>query len=236
MANTTIERQAIRHEFWGGAKALLPILLGVIPFGLTTGIAVAQTHINPRDGIIMSVLVYSGAALLVALQLIQANAPVVITIVSALMVNLRFLMYSVSLSPYLKHLPQRWRALLAYLLSDQAYAVSIPHFEHHTIPRWGHWYFLGAALTMWVAWQGSLLLGMVVGVNLPTSWSLDFTVPLTFLALTVPNIRDKPTTVAAFSAGLITILLNSMPYRIGAVVAAVIGIGVGTFLEEGKST
>ena len=236
MENTTIERQAIRHEFWGGTKALLPILLGVIPFGLTTGIAIVQTHIDPRDGIVMSVLVYSGAALLVALQLIQANAPVVVTIVSALMVNLRFLMYSASLSPYLKHLPRQWRALLAYLLSDQAYAVSIPHFEHHTTPNQSHWYFLGAAVTMWVAWQGSLLLGMVVGVSLPTSWSLDFTVPLTFLALAVPNIRDKPTAVAAFSAGLITILLNSVPYRIGTVVAAVIGIGLGTFVEGEKST
>ncbi|KPL84679.1 hypothetical protein SE15_06470 [Thermanaerothrix daxensis] len=235
MESAKNERLIILREFTSGVKALLPILLGVIPFGLTTGIAVTQTHITPQDGFIMSILVYSGAALLVALQLIQANTPVVVTIISALMVNLRFLMYSISLSPYLKHLPQRWRALLAYLLSDQAYAVSISNFENHTVPQRGHWHFLGAALTMWVAWQGSLLIGMVVGISLPKDWSLDFTIPLTFLALAVPNIRDKATGTAALSAGVMTVLLNNMPYKTGTVIAAIVGIGLGVLVERSNS-
>lgn len=140
----------------------------------------------------MSFLVYSGAALLVALQLIQSGAPAIITILSALMVNLRFMMYSASLAPHFQKLTSKWKVLLSYLLSDQAYAVSISHLEDPLNQKIGHWYFLGAAVAMWLTWQSSLFLGMVVGVNLPSSWSLDFTVPLTFLALAVPTIKDKP--------------------------------------------
>lgn len=218
-----------------GIRAFMPLLVGVIPFGLITGIAVSQTNISPLDGILMSFLVYSGAALLVALQLIQSGTPALITIFSALMVNLRFVMYSASLAPHFKNLSPKWKILLSYLLSDQAYAVSISHLEEPSNQKTGHWYFLGAAIAMWLIWQSSLFLGMVVGVNLPTNWSLDFTVPLTFLALAVPAIKDKPSLISAFSAGLATILMSGLPFKIGVVIAAIIGIGIGAIVDERRS-
>ncbi|MGB9799968.1 MAG: AzlC family ABC transporter permease [Thermanaerothrix sp.] len=226
----------VRNEFMRGVQAFLPLLVGVVPFGLITGIAVSQTGISPNDGIIMSLLVYSGAALLVALQLIQLGTPILITILSALMVNLRFLMYSASLAPHFQKLSSRWKILLAYLLSDQAYAVSISYLEDPSNQKTGHWYFLGAAITMWLTWQGSLFLGMVVGVNVPPGWSLDFTVPLTFLALAVPTVKDKSTLFSALVASLAALLMNGLPFKIGVVIAAIIGIGIGAMVDEWRSS
>ncbi|MCX8063122.1 MAG: AzlC family ABC transporter permease [Anaerolineales bacterium] len=230
--NQTISKWDV---FLKGMRAFMPLLVGVVPFGLITGIAVAQTNISPLDGTMMSVLVYSGAALLVALQLIQSGTPAMITILSALMVNLRFIMYSASLAPHFQNLSSRWKILLSYLLSDQAYAVSISQFEDPSNQKTGHWYFLGAAVAMWLTWQSSLFLGMVVGINLPTSWSLDFTVPLTFLALAVPTIKDKPSLFSALSAGLATVLMSGLPFKIGVVIAAIVGIGIGAIMDERRS-
>ena len=126
--------------------------------------------------------------------------------------------------------------LLSYLLSDQAYAVSISHLEDPFNQKTGHWYFLGAAVAMWLTWQSSLFLGMVVGVNLPSSWSLDFTVPLTFLALAVPTIKDKPTLFSALTASLTTVLMSGLPFKIGVVVAAIVGIVVGAVIDERRAS
>jgi len=222
-------------EAGNGAKALLPLLLGVVPFGLASGVAVAQTGIAPGDGVIMSIIVFSGAALLVALQLINSGAPVLVSLISALIVNLRFMIYSASLAPYFRKLPLRWRAILSYLLSDQAYAVSILRFNDENRASTRHWFFLGAAITMWFAWQVSVGLGIVLGLKLPASWSLEFTIPLTFLALVIPAIKDKPTAMAALSAGVSVVLLNNLPYKLGQIVAALIGILIGVLVERSNA-
>jgi len=220
-----------RSEFLSGAKALLPILLGVIPFGMVSGIAIVQTKIPPASGLVMSMLVYAGAAMIVALQLINANAPGLVVLFSALIVNLRFMIYSASLAPYFKGLPTTWKSLLAYLISDQAYAASIFHIRESALPGLRHWHYLGAAVTMWAAWQISAGIGMFVGARLPAAWSLEFTIPLTFLALGVPTLKDKPTAIAAVAAGMVAVLAAGIPFRLGMVAAALVGIITGVLVE-----
>ncbi len=220
-----------RSEFVSGAKALLPILLGVIPFGLISGIAVTQTHIPPSSGFVMSLLIFSGAALIVALQLIATGAPALVVFFSALLVNLRFMIYSASLAPHFKGLSPWRKSLLAYLLSDQAYAASITHLGESSFPAVAWLHFLGAGLTMWLAWQISVGAGMLLGAGLPASWSLEFTIPLTFLALAVPAIKDRFSATAAVTAGVVALLANSAPLKLGLVIAALVGIVAGTLLE-----
>jgi predicted branched-subunit amino acid permease len=220
------------REFFLGVRALLPILLGVVPFGLISGIAVISTGIPPASGLVMSLLVFSGAALIVALQLISTGAPAVVVLFSALVVNLRFMIYSASLAPLFRRLPRGRKSLLGYLLSDQAYAASIAHLGESPAPetRWLH--FLGAGVTMWIAWQVSVGLGLFLGARLPASWSLEFTIPLTFLALAVPAIRDRYTVAAAASAGVMAVLADGAPFRTGLVLAALLGILLGTVWES----
>jgi predicted branched-subunit amino acid permease len=222
---------AERREFFQGVRALLPILLGVVPFGLISGIAVVATGIAPTSGLVMSLLVFSGAALIVALQLISTGAPAVVVLFSALVVNLRFMIYSASLAPLFRHLSRGRKSLLGYLLSDQAYAASITHLRESGAPRAGWLHFLGAGITMWVAWQVSVGLGLFLGARLPASWSLEFTIPLTFLALAVPAIKDRFTAAAAALAGITAVLAGGAPFRTGLVLAALLGILLGTIWE-----
>ncbi len=221
-----------RSEFLAGAKALLPILLGVIPFGMISGIAVTQTHIPVGSGFIMSLLIFSGAALIVALQLIATGAPAFVVFFSALLVNLRFMIYSASLAPFFRQLPRGWKSALAYLLSDQAYAASITHLSESSRPDIAWLHFLGSGLTMWLAWQISVAIGMLLGARLPASWSLEFTIPLTFLALAIPAIKDRFTAAAAVIAGVVAVLANAAPFKVGLVIAALIGIFGGMLLER----
>jgi predicted branched-subunit amino acid permease len=221
-----------RSEFMTGVRALLPILLGVVPFGLISGIAVTQTHIPPVSGFVMSLLVFSGAALIVALQLITTGAPAFVVLFSALVVNLRFMIYSASIAPYLKRLSFARKSLLAYLLSDQAYAASITHMSESSVPDMTWLHFLGSGLTMWLVWQISVGIGMLAGAQLPTSWSLEFTIPLTFLALAILAIKDRFTATAAVAAGIVAVLANSAPFKLGLVIAAIIGILAGMLFER----
>ena len=224
-----------RTEFISGVKALLPILLGVVPFGMISGIAIIQTHIPPVSGFIMSLLIFSGAALIVALQLIGSGAPALVVFLSALVINLRFMIYSASLAPHFKHLSTARKSLLAYLLSDQAYAASITHLTDSAFNRVSWWHFLGSGLTMWLPWQISVGLGMLLGTQLPSTWSLEFTIPLTFLALAVPAIKDRFTAIAAVVAGTTAIMANGVPFRLGLVIGALAGILAGMLLE-GRNT
>lgn len=220
------------YQFMAGIKAISPVLLGVIPFGLISGIAVTQVQIEPLDGLMMSVMIFSGAALLVALQLITSNLPALVILLSALAVNLRFLIYSASIAPYVNRLSKSWKVLLAYLLSDQAYAVSIFHLREGTSSGNRHWHLLGSGLGMWLAWQISVAVGLFLGATMPANLSLEFAIPLTFLALAIPAIKDKPTAVAALVSGSAVLLLTGFPFNLGMLTAILLGIISGLLCER----
>jgi len=220
------------NQFISGVKAIAPVLLGVIPFGLISGIAVSQIQIKPLDGLAMSIMIFSGAALLVALQMITSNMPTLVTLFSALAVNLRFMVYSASIAPHIKNLSKGWKMLLAYLLSDQAYAVSIFHLREESSQKNGHWYLFGSGLAMWLVWQVSVGIGLFVSASLPDYLSLDFAIPLTFLGLAIPAIKDKPTAISAMVSGIAILTLFQMPFNLGMLVAILLGIGAGSIFER----
>jgi predicted branched-subunit amino acid permease len=131
-----------------------------------------------------------------------------------------------------RHLPRAWRWLLAYLLTDEAYAVTIAHYTDERVPlRHKHWYFLGAGLALWSTWQLSTLAGLLLGAAVPPAWSLDFAIPLTFIALVVPALRDRASGVAALTAGVLVLLLAVLPLNLGLLVAALAGMVAGMLYE-----
>jgi predicted branched-subunit amino acid permease len=147
-------------------------------------------------------------------------------------INLRHALYSASIAPYLQHLPNRWKLSLAYLLTDEAYAVSIIHYQEDSDRRNKHWFFLGSGLTLWSTWQVSTAAGIFLGASIPSSWSLDFTIALTFIALVIPTLKDRPSVGAALSAGLVAVIAYNMPYKLGLLAAVLVGILVGILLER----
>ena len=223
--------QSRYSEFLAGLKAELPILLGVIPFGMIYGVLALKASVPSGAAQAMSAVVFAGSSQFLAVQLIGASTPALVIVMSVFVINLRHALYSASVAPYLGHLPLRWRAVLAYLLTDEAYVVTITHYQSaETIPH-AQWFFLGAGLTLWSGWQLSTAAGIFLGTQIPAGWSLDFTLALTFIALLVPSIKDRAAVVAALTAGTVAVLGYTLPYKLGLVAAALVGISVGLWVE-----
>ncbi len=234
-----------RGEFLRGVRDELPILVGVTPFGLIYGVSAVGAHLPATLAQAMSFIIFAGSAQFVTAQLIGAGLPALVIIVTAVVVNLRHLLYSASIAPYTRHLNRFWRIVLAYLLTDEAYAVAITHYRagdaepgaaasaaHSTgAHAYRHWYFLGAGLALWSCWQLSTAVGVFLGANVPKSWALDFTLPLTFIALVVPTLKDRPGVAAALAAGFVAILAVPLPLKSGIIVATLAGLVVGVSLE-----
>jgi predicted branched-subunit amino acid permease len=241
---------AWQAEFWKGVKAELPLMVGVIPFGLIFGVLAVGSGILPLPGQAMSSVIFAGSAQFVASQLIATNAPALVVILTIGVVNLRHALYSASLAPYLKPLKPGWKWLLAYLLTDEAYAMTIIHYVETatsaqtlpdetsrqiiSTPDLRHWFFLGAGLTLWSIWQVSTALGIFLGAAIPASWSLDFTLALTFIAIVIPVLKDRPSVLAGAVAGLAAILGRNLPFNLGLLSAALLGIVVGIWAEGRK--
>lgn len=227
-------------EFWRGVRAQLPILLGVAPFGMIYGILAIDAGLPAAVAIGMSLIVFAGSSQLIATELFATGTPGMIIVLTTFVVNLRHMLYSASLAPYLKHLSTAWKYAIAFLLTDEAYAVAITHYDQPGDPPARHtnkhWYTLGAGLTLWTTWQLSTLLGMLLGASVPESWGLDFTLALTFIALVMPTLKDRPTIAAALAAGITAMAAASLPYNLGLIVAVLVGIGTGLALEFATGT
>ena len=219
------------REFLAGARAEIPILFGAAPFGLIYGVLARGAGLPPLPAMAMSSVVFAGSAQFIGAGLIGAGAPGAVVVLTTLIVNLRHMLYSASLAPYLRRLSPAWKAVLAYLLTDEAFAIVIVNYESPTDLANKHWYFLGAGLALWTTWQTASAVGIFLGGQVPASWSLDFTLALTFIGLVVPAVRDRPAVLAALSAGLTAVLTNSLPFKLGLFLAAAVGIVVGMVAE-----
>lgn len=222
-----------RDQFLAGVRAELPILLGVAPFGMIFGAIAVSAGIPATLAQAMSLVIFAGSAQFIGAELFAVNTPAVVLLLTTFIVNLRHLLYSASLAPYVRTLPARWKLLLAYLLTDEAYAVTILHYtDTDSPPAARHWFFLGAGLALWATWQATTAIGVFLGARIPPNWSLDFALALTFIGLVVPALRDRPHVGAALAAGLVAVLAAALPYRLGLMAAAVAGIAAGMALEQ----
>jgi len=227
-----MQYRSAREAFLHGVRTLMPLTPGVIPFGLVTGVMAIEMGMSPGTAMGMTLLFYSGSAQMVALQLLHNGVLPVAIVVTALIINLRFVMYSASLAPHLHHLPRRWTWPLSYLLSDQSFALFSLRFSAQGQDRFTHYFYAGTASAMWLAWQLSVLAGVLLGASIPESWSLSFAIPLSFLALLIPNLRSAATLGAATVGGLIAVLAIDLPYNLGLVLASAGGVLAGLLIES----
>jgi 4-azaleucine resistance transporter AzlC len=199
---------------------------------MISGVTAISVGLSPALAFAMSVVIFAGAAQLAMVQLIGEGAAALVIIFTALMINLRFVMYSLALAPHFKTLSHGWKWLLSYVLTDQAFAISITHYAQHPEDRFKHWYYLGAAASLWLVWQIATAAGILLGAQVPPSWSLDFAIPLNFLALLIPLLKDRPNLAAAAMAGFVAVAAHSLPFNLGLLSGALSGILVGVLLER----
>ena len=210
---------------------MAPACVGMVPFGMVCGVGAAAAGASALGALGLSAIVFSGAAQILAVQLLAADAPLAVIVLTCFVAGLRFVIYSAAMAPYLRPLPPRWQKGLAFLLTDQAFAASVRRFDAGTDPRAGGLFFLGGGFALWSFWQLTNLAGYVIGNLIPADWSLEFAVPLCFIALVAPHFRSAPTIAAAAVAASAVIAFAGLPMKLDLIVAGVTGIIAGTLAD-----
>ncbi|WP_286238860.1 AzlC family ABC transporter permease [Neptuniibacter halophilus] len=214
----------LTKQFWLGVKDLMPLVSGILPFGLIAGATGVSLGMTPEMIMGMTLLFFAGSAQLASYSLIQDNAPFLIILLTVIVINLRFAIYSASFSGLIGPLRKRYRFPLAYMLSDQVYGLcQRPEQVEKTAPE-RLFYLSGVASSMLLAWIGSVALGIVLGSEIPPSWSLEFTIPLAFLTMLVGTISNRRMLLAAIISASAAIIFYALPYNLGFLIA--VGCGV----------
>lgn len=221
-----------KHSMLAGAKDIAPILIGIVPFGLVAGAAVIDAGMGLPEVLGMSLLVNAGASQIVATTLFGDGAPLWIALVTALVVNTRMFIYSTSIAPVLSDASWKLRPLLGHMLVDQNYAATMTKGRFRSdidvIP-----YYMGCWLALASVWQLSNIAGALLGPLVPASWGLDFAVPLVFLALLAPTLKDRTAVGVAVVTGIAAaVLVPMLPMQSGLVVALVLGMLYGAWRDR----
>jgi predicted branched-subunit amino acid permease len=208
------------------------MLVGVVPFGLVAGATPVTDGLGGRVAVGFSVIVFAGASQLAAINVLGDGGSALVAAMAAWTINLRLLLYSASLAPHLSRERLRTRLLIAYVLTDQAYAVCITRWGTGDDPKRRVPYYLGAALLLWSSWQISTIVGVVVGSTVSNEIPLEFAVPLVFLVLLIPAITGRPAAVAAVVGGASAVLsAEAGAGSLSLMIGAVAGIVAGTIAE-----
>lgn len=225
------------REMLDGLWTIAPTLPGAIPFGFVAGIVGANAGLTALENIAHSMIIFAGTAQIASMQLAANHAAFIVIVATGIAINLRFLMYSASLAPHLGRLALHERLIAGYLMTDQSYALSILRFTTTEVAgtpmddRAKFRFYMGGAVAMWLVWQCSVATGIVLGTRVPENWSLDFAVPLSFIALVIPGIRDRSTIFAALFGGGVALAARDLPFNFGLFAGGLCGIAAG-YLHE----
>lgn len=219
--------------FMAGVKAALPVLLVIAPFGAIFGAIANQAGLNLFEAMAMSVVILAGASQIAALQLLTDQAPAIVAILTGLFINLRFAMYSASLAPYWQDAPLWQRACCAYLMVDQSYGMAIRRYIESPDDSvdFRVSYYFGISLPVVFFWFVGTGVGAVLGASIPPQLTLEFAVPVTFIAIAAPLLRGLPNLAAATSAVILALMFHHFPYSLGLLAAAVGGMAIGLSTE-----
>lgn len=225
------------QQFTYGVRDSIPMIVGILPFGLIYGALASLAGLSLGQALGMSLLVYAGSAQFIAISLLTLGSGAVVILLTTLVVNLRHVLYSAALQPYVGKLSQRWRVPLAFGLTDETFAVVQRRYLARGMTEHGQWYHAGVALALYLSWVSSSLVGALFGQSVPNlaGWGLDFAMLATFIGIVVPALRNQPQIAAALVAGAVALLCHAWPYKLGLMAAALSGITVGVWLERRKA-
>jgi 4-azaleucine resistance transporter AzlC len=213
--------------FREGALASAPLLVGIVPWGVVAGVAMVSAGLTKTQAVAMSLLVFAGSAQLAVLPLLIAKAPLWVMYATALVVNLRYVIYSAVLAPHFEHLSRPWRALLSYITVDGIFALFVGKYAPDDAKPHKHWFFLGGSLVMWAGWQIASWVGIFAGALIPHSWSLEFAATLALIAVLVPLLFDRAVVFGALAAGAVALAAAKWPLNTGLLAAIAAGVVVG---------
>jgi predicted branched-subunit amino acid permease len=211
-----------------GFRDFSPTLMAIFSWGLVTGIAMSKSVLTMPQALGMSILVYAGSSQLAVLPLFAAKLPIWTILLTATMVNLRFVIFSAGLAPHFSYLPLWRRLLLGYFNGDVIYLL----FQKKSFPigrvDGKEAYFWGMACTSWLAWQASSIVGIVLASVFPDSWGLGLAGTLALVPLMVSAIVSRSTLAAVGVAGLVALVAIDLPYRLALPLAVFAALAAGS--------
>ncbi len=220
-----------QSDFTEGVRDVSPLLLGYLPFGLITGVTAVGIGMSSLEAVAMSTLMFSGAAQLAAIELMAQPAPVAVIVFTALLINLRFSMFSAAIAPHMQALSHPWKFVSGFLLSTPSFVLSTAMFEtDQSVSR--RWYYLGTGLPIWIVWVLSTIVGVVIGARVPPELQLDFVIPLVFIVLLFKLLDGNAMWVAAVVAGILSLFGELAPFNLGLIFASLSGMAAGLLADR----
>ena len=223
---------AFRRGAREGLRDFLPISVGLLPWAMVTGIAMRSIGLSEIEALGMNLLVYAGTAQLGALPLIAAGAPLWLIVLTALALNLRFVIFSAAIAPVFHDSSFARRLASSYLLVDGVFAVGADKLIKADDPHWRWGYYIAPSAFNWCVWQVFTALGIFGAEFMPRDWSLEFMVTIALMVMMLPMVRTRPMLVAALAGGLGAVLLRGLPLRLGVVAGIAVGIAAGFAAEH----
>jgi predicted branched-subunit amino acid permease len=216
------------REFLRGARTITPVLIGVIPFSLVFGFAMKNAAFPASESTFFSLSMIAGASQLAAVQLKINQNPAFIIIITAVIINLRYSMYSLSLKPVMKNSSYIIRLFTSFCMTDQSYGFTMAEFEKDGQNDLFPFFFLGASSVIYYVWHASVFLGYNIGAAFTARTFLDFVILMIFMLLLIPHLggNDRKAAAIVFAVASI-ILFPLLPLQTGPIAAIITGICTG---------
>jgi predicted branched-subunit amino acid permease len=224
----------LKNAFWDGVRETLIIVPSYLPFAVVCGVAAVNAGLDLGAALALPALVYGGSSQAVLAQLLQGAASLWVAILSGLVVNLRMVIYGAAMAQHVRHLSVPKRMLTAAFLVDNAFAFieqrkeKFPHEGNDALLS----YYAGITVVLWPAWIAFCALGAFAGNIIPSSWQLDFAIPLAFIATLSQAIRSWPLAVAATAGAVASVVLFALPLKLGMIAACLLGLLAGLIAER----
>lgn len=229
----SIHRHAAFRE---GAREMMPLATGIAAWGLMTGVAMVKSGMSVVEALAMTFLVYAGSSQLAAIPLIVAGAPVWVILATGFCVNLRFVVFSLHLRPYLMHMP-RWRRMVhGYLTADMTYAMFTRRYpqpvENAAARAEQESYLAGNYFMTWISWVLPSVAGIGLANLIPTSWGLGFAGVLCLIGILCSLANTPLRLLSALLAGAAAVAAYALPLKLNIVVAIAIAVLASFWLEK----
>jgi predicted branched-subunit amino acid permease len=230
-ATAAIDESSARDAFRAGALECATLIPSYIPFGMVCGVAAVQAGLGELGAIALAAFAFAGSSQAVLTQFLTSGAPLVIAILSGLVVNLRMAVYSAAISPRIANATKKERMLWAAFLVDQTFLSNEARHQRGVFMAHPLAFFLGTAAVLWPAWIMTNALGAFLGAQLPPSWQLEFTIPLSFVAMIVPILKQRAQIASAIAGAFAGVLLFALPLKLGLIAACIVGTCVGLLVD-----
>lgn len=221
-------------ELWLGALETLPLIVAAFPFGIVFGALAHSNGLGFGVAVGMSAIVFAGASQFIAITLLAGGALLPVIVITVFFVNLRQMLYSANLMHHVEYWSQPQKALLAFWLTDETFAVVTDRINRHPDAPGLRWFYLGSALSMYCFWQIATILGYVLGAQIPglENWGLDVAMIVAFIGIVVPALQQRADWACAATALVAALLTHDWPNQSGLLCSSIMAITVGVVLRR----